>query len=401
MNTSYHEGLQILVNSGNNDLICSSIKTSLSGHLVSVFSSTDRYHNSSQISARVVSKNGILNTSFIVPDMTTGIQKDADIAPIDGTDKFIAVWASSAASSNYRIYMRSFTLDNKGKLINETVGIQVSQSNGDYVAPRVIYNKAHKIVLVMWASVADKEIQFKAYKIDANGGFTEASYQQSLDDTFTSEYFTSSLDLSNNTTLSLSFLNVGEKALAVIKKDRDTLGFYTLSPAGGGKIDQTHLIDYAVTNIATFSVAYDSAAPAFKIVYVRTGQSDVYGDTISYFPTVRHAQVFANEITLNQSNHNCERPFIQRTPAIDTSGERYFVVAWETYAAGAFYNEFTSDFAQVSTEQEINQGDTTTDNPRIVVTDNQTVVIVNASKFRNESMSGTGILYNVETHQSA
>jgi hypothetical protein len=81
----------------------------------------------------------------------------------------------------------------------------------------------------------------------------------------------------------------------------------------------------------------------------------------------------------NQANHSCNRPFIKRTPAIDSCGERYFIVAWEGTTAGAFYNEFTSTYAQVSTEQKINPGDTSTDKPHIVTTDNQVVNVVDTS----------------------
>ncbi len=400
MNTNYHEGLQILFNDSAANRICSVVKTSLSSHLVSVFTSTSST-SKAPLNGIVMSNKGILNPAFPVPDMTTNIQKDADIAPVDDTDKFIAVWASNAAGSNYHIYMRSFSLGTTGQLVSEGIAVQVSQANGDYVAPRVVYNKATKTVMVMWISVADKQVQFKAFKMDDNGVFTDASYQQNLNDTFANEYFSASLDLHNSTTLSLAFLNIGEKVLVVLKKDADMLGFYSLAPAAGGVITQTHLSDYSASQIGPFSVAYDSAAPAFKIVYVQGTKGDVYGDTVPYFPSLRGAQVLASPIVLNQANHSCNRPFIKRTPAIDSSGERYFIVAWETTNAGTFYNEFTSTYAQVSTEQEINQGDTATDKPRIVTTDNQTVIVVDASRFNGEALSQTGILYNVETRQSA
>ncbi|WP_434462177.1 hypothetical protein ACMV5L_01755 [Serratia plymuthica] len=400
MNTYHHEGLHILYNGKTANRICSVVKTSLSGHLVSVYTTTTS-SVTAPLSSIVVSNKGILNPSFPVPDMTTNTQKDADIAPVDDTDRFIAVWSSNAASSNFHIYMRSFALGSTGQLVSEGISVQVSQANGDYVAPRVVYNKATKTVLVIWISVANKEVQFKAFKIDENGAFTDASYQQNLNDTFSSEYFSSSLDLHNHLSLSLAFLNIGEKVLTVLKKDANTLGFYSLAPTNGGGVAQTHLSDYAASSIGTFSVAYDSAAPAFKTVYVQGKTGDVYGDSVSYFPSLRGVQVLANPIVLNQTSHLCNRPSIKRTPSINASGEHYFIVAWETTNAATFYNEFTSTYAQVSTEQEINQGDIYTKKPRIVVSDNQTVIVVDASKFEGEVLSQTGILYNVETRQSA
>lgn len=90
--------------------------------------------------------------------MTTNIQKDADIAPVGKTDKFIVVWASNAVSSNYHIYMRNFSLGTTEQLVSEGIAVQVSQANGDYATPRVVYNKATKIVMVMWISAADKQV---------------------------------------------------------------------------------------------------------------------------------------------------------------------------------------------------------------------------------------------------
>lgn len=400
MNTNFHEGLHILVDNDYKDRNCIAVKTSLSNHMVCTYTTT-MSPTEQLMSGVVMSNKGILNLSFPIADLTAHIQQDADIAPVDGTDSFIAVWSSNAAGSGFHIYMRSFTLGTTGELIDEGITVQVSQSNGNYFAPRVVYNKATDTVMVMWISSTDKAIQYKAFKMNANGSFTDASYEASLNDEFTPEYFSLALDLRNSESLSIAFLNAGDKVLAVAQKDTNTLGLYTLQPGEGGVVEQVHISDYSATDIRTFSVAYDGAAHSIKVVYSTTGISDIYGDSIAYFQAKMPLTIRSNPVVLNLGNQRCSRPVIKRTDPIDSAGNRYFIVAWETMDAGVFYNEFTSTWAQVGVEQEINQGDVATASPHIVVTTNQTLIVVNASHYNTEPLSSTGILYNVETHQSA
>ncbi|MGC6062007.1 hypothetical protein [Enterobacter kobei] len=400
MDTNYHEGLHILLDSDYQDRNCIAVKTSLSNHMVCAYTTT-MSSTEQLLSGVVMSNKGILNLSFPIADLTTHIQQDADIAPVDGTDSFIAVWSSNAAGRGFHIYMRSFTLDTAGELIDEAIAVQVSQSNGNYFAPRVVYNKATETVMVMWISATEKAIQYKAFRMNANGSFSDASYEASLNDEFKPEYYSLGLDLRNSESLSIAFLNAGDKVLAVAQKDANTLGLYTLEPGDGGVVEQVHLSDYSATDIRTFSVAYDSATPSIKVVYSTTGITDIYGDSIAYFPGKMPQTIRANPVVLNLGNQRCSRPAIKRTTPIDSAGNRYFIVAWETMNAGVFYNEFTSTWAQVGVEQEINRGDIATASPHIVVTSNQRLIVVNASHYNAEPLSGKGILYNVETHQSA
>lgn len=386
MNTSYQPDLHILNDQLGDDLSCSVIKTALSGHMVTSYTSirTGSYRS---VYVRVVSANGVLTAPILVPDVTDNHQKDADLAPIAGTDNFVAVWSSNAVGNAYRVYARCFTVGADGRPSPVGSSLQISQFNGDYVAPRLGYNKLIDKFLVTWISVADKSVQ--TVYLNNNPGLTPAGYQGSYPNTISPEYYVSSLDVHNSTTLSIALFNTGIKVIAAYKLSASIVDIFQYTYTLGAIPEPIALPTYEVSGFGKFNFAYDEVNSTLKVVFVRSNDYHVFGDTISYFGKNK---VKASPVQLNQANQQCYRPYIKRTP-LTVDNERNFVVAWETTNYGTYYNTFDSNYSQLSSEQEINPGVSTTDKPRIIVTDNQMAFVVQATRMGSETLSGIGLLY--------
>lgn len=387
MNTNYPVGLHILYDQEYNDLSCSVVKTARSGHLVTSFTSIRNASNRS-VYVRVLSSKGSLTAAMLVPDVTDNEQMDADLTPIDGTDDFVAVWSSNAINGAYRIYARRFNVGEDGRPVAVGASIQISQSNGNYFAPRIVYNNEIDKFFVTWISIADEAVQSVYLSNDSE--LKPAGYQGSHSNIVSLEYFTDSLDLHNSRVLSISLFNAGDKIIAAYKLSASSITILQYAFQPGAIPSPVTLPNYEVLGVTKFHFCYDEVEKMLKIVFVQGGDQHVYGDSIPYFA---RNQVKSTPIMLNQINQTCARPFITPTPIED--GKLNFVVGWETASYGTYYNVFDSNYSQLASEQEINPGVSSTVKSRIVVTDNQLAFVVEATHYGSEALTSVGLLYYV------
>ncbi|WP_434747277.1 hypothetical protein [Pantoea sp. Lu_F5_004] len=175
MNTKYQDGLHILKDIAGDDFGCTLVRSSKSGHMITTYTSLRNNTSNRSVYIRVVSASGALTPEILAPDVTDNNQYDADVAPIANTDDFVVVWTSNAVGNVRRIYARKFTINSSGQPVAAGTAIQVSQSNGDYVAPRIVYNKAINKFFITWISIADKEIQ--SIYLNNDSSMSEAGYQ--------------------------------------------------------------------------------------------------------------------------------------------------------------------------------------------------------------------------------
>ncbi|WP_276639620.1 hypothetical protein [Siccibacter turicensis] len=401
MNTHYQPGQHVFFDgAAGSDKICATATTALSGHLVGIYTSI-RSSSYTSVYGKVITATGAMPPSFLVPEVTDNYQKDADIAPIEGTDDFAVVWTSNA-TGKYLVYIRLFRVTANGKVVPVSLSQQLTENNGDYMAPRVVYLSEQKVYLVLWVSVTTREIQFKYVSYDETSDtFNDETYTTVLDDTVASDYFTSALDISNNASLSLCLINVATRVVAAIKRSASEIGLYEFTSPLAGKILQYKLPVYSVANISKFDICFDTDG-YIKIVYVQTGTSQVYGDNIPYFGVKHLSQVAGEPVQLNQLNHGCGRPVIVAErfiapPALSADATPVsYHVSWETASYGCFYNKFTADFIATGGEEYINSSDSSSDSPRLGVTDNQVAVLFNATKNGTVTLAGSeGILIDV------
>ncbi|MES3576157.1 hypothetical protein [Enterobacter cloacae] len=394
MYTTIPEGLHIYVDNKGDDLSCCAIKTSNSSHIVVAYTSirTSTYRS---LYLRSLTNSGVLGNAVLAPDVTDYNQLDASLAPVARTDDFVAVWSSNAQGS-YKIFARRFTIDEKGNIIPKSTSVQISQSNGDYYAPRIVYNKPNNIFFVTWFSSKEKCAQSVFLKNDDN--LSPAGYEGSLQTDISADFYTTT-DLSNSLNLSVSLFNAADKIIVAYNNKPATVSIFEYSYKAGVAPAATKLTEYSARNtITNFTMAFDEINSEIKIVFSDAKDTGhIYGDSIQYFGQTKKVKTGA-PVRLNQTTDICKRPFIKRVPFEEikkVERERTFVVGWETAVNGVMYNKFSNQYNALSFEQEINKGDQTTDKPIIVATGNQTLILVQASKFNNESLSDLGLLMNV------
>jgi len=372
--------------STNSDRICATATTAVSGHLVGLFT-TIRTGSYTSVYGKVITANGAMPPPFLIPEETNNYQKDAGIAVIDGTDDFVAVWTSNT-SGNYRTYLRRFRVAANGTTTPVSSTRQLSDSSGDYMAPRVVYNADKDLFMVLWVAVTSKQIQFQYLSYDSSTGqFADESYVTTLNDTVSNDYYTTTLDLSNDIKLSLCLIQESSHTIAALKRSTSEVGLYEFSMPIKGNVIQKLLPVYSVSNVSYFDIAYDPDG-YIKIVFMQTSVAPVYGDNITYFGV---SQVVGAPVQLNQLYQTCGRPTI--CAAVTAGNSSSYYVAWETANYGVFYNRFYADFIAQGPESDINNSDSTSDNPQVTITDNQLAGVFNAAK--NDSVAlggGDGIL---------
>lgn len=392
MNTKYQVGLHILKDIVGDDLGCSLVHSAKSGHMITTYTSLRNSSSYRSVYIRIVSAKGTLSPEILAPDVTDNNQYDADVAPIADTDDFVVVWTSNAVGNARRIYARRFTINSSGQPIATGSAIQISQSNGDYVAPRIVYNKIVDKFFITWISVADKEIQ--SIYLNNDSVMSEAGYQGGITGSINSGYYSSTLDIHNDKILNISLFNAGSKVIAAYKGTGNDITIFEYIFTAGVAPSPITLPSYEVSSLRNFHFAYDEINSKLKVVYTLSSNSNVYGDTISFFQKSLRVN---NPVVLNQSNHPCARPFIKRTPVIVDGSEktRHFVVSWETSSNGVYYNVYDSNYSQIDSEQSVNPDENGSVKPRIICTDNQIAIIIDAKKYDAQSLSSTGVLYYV------
>ena len=398
MKTYYPVGQNIFFDSASaNDKLCAITVTSLSGHLVGIYT-TVRTLTFTTVYGKVVTASGIMPPPFTVPDDTDHNQKDAHVAAIDGTDDFVVVWTSNT-TGNYLTWIRRFRVMEDGRVIPVSATAQLSNSGGDHMAPRVVFLPVEKLFLVIWISVHNHDVQYRYVACsETEGSFENITDIAALNDTVDRDYFSTDLDICNDKTLSLCVINTPTRVIAALKRSHNEVGVYEILRPESGHAVQQNLPVYQVDNISKFDIGYDPRG-SVKIVYVHTGSSPIYGDTLveSNLP-----QATGGPLQLNQLYQPCGRPVIVPVvniappAAASASAGISYMVGWEIDGTGCFFNRFNADFFALGGETGINSNDAATDNLRLSVTDNQIATVFQASK--NEALhlgENAGILMHV------
>ncbi|MDN6597078.1 MAG: hypothetical protein L0K76_05940, partial [Lentilactobacillus parabuchneri] len=350
--------------------------------------------------------DGALPQPVLIPDITDYNQIDADLAPIAGTDDFVAVWASTAtsASQDYQINIRRFTVGAEGNIIPKGSSQVISQSNGDYMAPRIVYNKKLDLFFVTWAAVVDQEMKMGFYAWDNTASqFIQRGYLGTLDATVSEEFFKAGFNLHDAVYTNACLVNAADKIIGAFTVNNTTVGFFEFGFANN-QVLQNAMPEYQTGSIGKFHIAFDDQTTAIKMVYSSSVNdtafySDIFGDTIQYFPTRKRSDYPVQpraEIKINQSTFLGRRPFIKRTPHLSDQNDRQYVIAWECASSSVHTIKVSKNFIPMGAENVLNNGDENSDNVRIVITENQTCYLFNALALNGETLSSQAILLTVE-----
>lgn len=405
MNTHFPAGLHTFVDTAYDDFTCSTILTSTSQHLVSSFMS-NRNSEYTSVYAKVITKDGAMPQPALIPDITDYDQIDADLAPIAGTDDFVAVWASTAtsASQDYQISIRRFTVGAEGNIIPKGSSQVISQSNGDYMAPRIVYNKKLDLFFITWAAVVDQEIKMGFYAWDdAASQFTQKGYLSTLDATVSEDFFEVGFNLHQAIYTNACLVNAADKIIGAFTVDSTTVAFFEFG-FSNNQVLQNAMPEYQASSIGKFHIAFDDQTTTIKMVFssgVDNSEfySDIYGDTIQYFPTRKRSDYPVQPraaIKINQSTFLGRRPFIKRTPHLTDQNDRQYVIAWECDVSAIHTIKVSKNFIPMGAESVLNNGDETSDNVRIVITENQTCYLFKASALNGETLPSQAVLLAVE-----
>ncbi|KKI44157.1 hypothetical protein XK97_14315 [Obesumbacterium proteus] len=405
MNTHFPAGLHTFVDTAYDDFTCSTILTSTSQHLVSSFMS-HRNSEYSSVYAKVITKDGAMPQPVLIPDVTDYDQIDADLAPIAGTDDFVAVWSSTAtsASQDYQISIRRFTVGAEGNIIPKGSSQVISQSNGDYMAPRIVYNKKLDLFFVTWAAVVDQEMKMGFYAWDnAASQFIQKGYLSTLDATVSENFFDTGFSLHEAVYTNACLVNAADKIIGAFTVDNTTVAFFEFGFANN-QVLQNAMPEYQASSVGKFQIAFDDQTTTIKMVFssnVSNSEyySDIYGDTIQYFPTRKRSDYPVQPraaIKINQSTFLGRRPFIKRTPHLTDQNDRQYVIAWECAESSVHTIKVSKNFIPMGAEGVLNNGDKTSDNVRIVITENQTCYLFNASALNGETLTSDAVLLAVE-----
>lgn len=400
MNTNFPAGLHTFVDTNSTDSTCSTILTANSKHLVSSYVSM-RNKDYKSVYAKVITKDGAMPQPVFIPDVTDYNQIDADLAPVEGTDDFVAVWASSATSATqkYQICMRRFTVGAEGNIIPKGSSQVISQSNGDYMAPRIVYNKPLDLFFVTWAAVLDKEMKMGFYDWDnTTSQFTQKGYLSTLDAAVSENFFSATFNLNESVNTNACLVNAADKIIGAFTVDGTTLAFFEFGFANN-QVSQNAMPEYQASSISKFHMAFDDQTTTVKMVFTTSDSGDIYGDTIQYFPTRMRSDYPVQPraaIKINQSTFLGRRPFIKRTPHLSDQKDRQYVIAWECAKSSVHTIKVSRSFIPVGAEGVLNSGDTNSDNVRIVITENQTCYLFNALALDGETLTSQAILLAVE-----
>ncbi|TBL66701.1 hypothetical protein [Hafnia alvei] len=407
MKSHFVNGCYRLVDTINEDTLYSSINTDKSNHLVIGYISGN---DSTDFTAfgKIVTNTGIMPQPFRLSNNSENAQSNVCLTRISATDSFVAVWDEQTDENEKNIFIRYFSLSANGTLQAQQAAQKISNSAGVNVAPRIIYNHANGLFFVTWFSMLNKSIQMQYLSFDeAANTFKDTSYISELEDTVDAEFFADDLNLHTSTRLNLCLTQAEGNDIISVNIDDHSVGFYECT-CSNSKITQTKLLEYQTTDIKKFTTAYDSFNKKLKIVYTleyavdeeaTVLYSDVYGDSISYFPGKKMmAKVGAERLELNLANHKTSFPVIESftCTTADISDIR-FIIAWKTDDNGVSFNEFSSDFIPLTVESNVSSASVSASAPSVTVTNNQKGVIFSAAGIGSSALYKSAILMAVET----
>ncbi|WP_333678123.1 hypothetical protein [Dyella sp.] len=402
MNTNWQDGLNILFDGPYNESPRAALCTAVSGQLIGAYTGYDG--TVWTLYTRMQTTNGALRPPYLMPAFTRNNQKDIDLTAIDGTNEMVAVWASSHNNGLYRVYARKYSVSDQG------VGtpfppypeILASGENGNYVCPRVIYNPTSGLTFVCWASDNERELQ----GIWLDRSLEEQSYRFGISKDIYSTFYYSGTELGIAANENIVLMNQRDSVIVAIQETLSKINFYRVERPVFGSSRVTLITSYPQANMGKFHAVLDQSRSTIMLVYVGP-QSYVYGDRLRVFglqddspdgsptPHAEDNQPRAG-IRLNNATYATGMPYIAALPAQKgQEGPPGFVVAWSCANYGIYYNHFDELFNPMAAERQINPNDSANNYPKVLVSDNQVAIVMQASRFNNNSLAGYGVLTNV------
>ncbi|AMS16974.1 hypothetical protein A3218_22705 [Pseudomonas chlororaphis] len=400
MNTKWLNGLNIFYDDSSNESLRGVLKTDVSGHLVGTYQGP-KASGYTTLYGRLETKNGTLRPSYLLPAFTQRTQKDVDTTPIQGSDDFVAVWASNDPGA-FRIFARKYSVSERqgiGAPFTETL---ISGSNGDYVCPRVIYNPANCQLFACWIGVTERQLQGIWLDKDT---LEPTSYPVMITSAVYPTLFNPGADLDTSTYENIVLMNHGDGVIVGVQETLSKINFLRVGSPTSGKSPVNLMTSYSQTGMGKFHATFDTAHNNIMLVYIGTS-AYVYGDRVRVFGKADQSEAeqyqsdqelqALSPVRLNNNVYASSQPYISAMPA--TCGVIDFLVTWSTGYTGIFFNRFDDAFIPLAAETSINPNDSGNTFPKAVASDNQIAVLLQATRFNGNALGAQGILAYVSNY---
>ncbi|AUG03300.1 hypothetical protein CXQ81_22710 [Pseudomonas sp. 09C 129] len=400
MNTKWLNGLNIFYDDSSNESLRGVLKTDVSGHLVGTYQGP-KASGYTTLYGRLETKNGTLRPSYLLPAFTQRTQKDVDTTPIQGSDDFVAVWASNDPGA-FRIFARKYSVSERqgiGAPFTETL---ISGSNGDYVCPRVIYNPANCHLFACWIGVTERQLQGIWLDKDT---LEPTSYPVMITSAVYPTLFNPGADLDTSTYENIVLMNHGDGVIVGVQETLSKINFLRVGSPSSGKSPVNLMTSYSQTGMGKFHATFDTAHNNIMLVYIGTS-AYVYGDRVRIFGKADQSEAeqyqsdqelqALSPVRLNNNVYASSQPYISAMPA--TCGVIDFLVTWSTGYTGIFFNRFDDAFIPLAAETSINPNDSGNTFPKAVASDNQIAVLLQATRFNGNALGAQGILAYVSNY---
>ncbi|EJL07223.1 hypothetical protein [Pseudomonas chlororaphis] len=400
MNTKWLNGLNIFYDDSSNESLRGVLKTDISGHLVGTYQGP-KASGYTTLYGRLETKNGTLRPSYLLPAFTQRTQKDVDTTPIQGSDDFVAVWASNDPGA-FRIFARKYSVSERqgiGAPFTETL---ISGSNGDYVCPRVIYNPANCQLFACWIGVTERQLQGIWLDKDT---LEPTSYPVMITSAVYPTLFNPGADLDTSTYENIVLMNHGDGVIVGVQETLSKINFLRVGSPTSGKSPVNLMTSYSQTGMGKFHATFDTVHNNIMLVYIGTS-AYVYGDRVRVFGKADQSEAeqyqsdqelqALSPVRLNNNVYASSQPYISAMP--DACGVIDFLVTWSTGYTGIFFNRFDDAFIPLAAETSINPNDSGNTFPKAVASDNQIAVLLQATRFNGNALGAQGILAYVSNY---
>ncbi|WP_277591570.1 hypothetical protein [Pseudomonas chlororaphis] len=400
MNTKWLNGLNIFYDDSSNESLRGVLKTDVSGHLVGTYQGP-KASGYTTLYGRLETKNGTLRPSYLLPAFTQRTQKDVDTTPIQGSDDFVAVWASNDPGA-FRIFARKYSVSERqgiGAPFTETL---ISGSNGDYVCPRVIYNPANCQLFACWIGVTERQLQGIWLDKDT---LEPTSYPVMITSAVYPTLFNPGADLDTSTYENIVLMNHGDGVIVGVQETLSKINFLRVGSPTSGKSPVNLITSYSQTGMGKFHATFDTVHNNIMLVYIGTS-AYVYGDRVRVFGKADQSEAeqyqsdqelqALSPVRLNNNVYASSQPYISAMP--DACGVIDFLVTWSTGYTGIFFNRFDDAFIPLAAETSINPNDSGNTFPKAVASDNQIAVLLQATRFNGNALGAQGILAYVSNY---
>ncbi|MEK1913984.1 MAG: hypothetical protein AAAB21_27880 [Pseudomonas chlororaphis] len=400
MNTKWLNGLNIFYDDSSNESLRGVLKTDVSGHLVGTYQGP-KASGYATLYGRLETKNGTLRPSYLLPAFTQRTQKDVDTTPIQGSDDFVAVWASNDPGA-FRIFARKYSVSERqgiGAPFTETL---ISGSNGDYVCPRVIYNPANCQLFACWIGVTERQLQGIWLDKDT---LEPTSYPVMITSAVYPTLFNPGADLDTSTYENIVLMNHGDGVIVGVQETLSKINFLRVGSPTSGKSPVNLITSYSQTGMGKFHATFDTVHNNIMLVYIGTS-AYVYGDRVRVFGKADQSEAeqyqsdqelqALSPVRLNNNVYASSQPYISAMP--DACGVIDFLVTWSTGYTGIFFNRFDDAFIPLAAETSINPNDSGNTFPKAVASDNQIAVLLQATRFNGNALGAQGILAYVSNY---